>query len=122
MRVGLAAAQALAHARRLPMVGLASLDLLAFEVQHARRLICSVIDARRGELFWAFYRPVPGGAQRTSEFRCGRPERLAGELEAQAEDALCVGDGALGHRALLEAVGADVGTQATAHPSAVALV
>jgi tRNA threonylcarbamoyladenosine biosynthesis protein TsaB len=122
MRVGIATAQALAHARRLPVVGLASLDLLAFPVRHVRRLICSVLDAKRGELFWAFYRSAPAGVQRVGEFRVGPPEKLAGELEGLGEDVLAIGDGAIAHRTLLEAVGAEVGTHSTAHPRASSLV
>jgi tRNA threonylcarbamoyladenosine biosynthesis protein TsaB len=121
MRVGITTAQTLAHARRLPVVGLASLDLLAFGVRHVRRLICAVIDARRGELFWAFYRTAPGGVQRTSEFRLGPPSKLAGEVESTAEDVLAVGDGALATRALLESTGAEVASPLFAHPSAAAL-
>lgn len=124
MRVGIATAQALAHARRLPVLGLNSLDLLAFPVRYvkANRMICSTLDARRGELFWAFYRPSAGGVQRVSDLRVGPPARLAGEIEAMAEDMLCVGDGALAHRPLLEATGAAVGSYGNAYPTAQALV
>jgi tRNA threonylcarbamoyladenosine biosynthesis protein TsaB len=121
MRVGLATAQTLAHARRLPVVGLASLDLLAFGVRHIRRLICAVIDARRGELFWAFYRPAPGGVQRITDFRLGPASRLAGEIEANPEDVLAAGDGALANRALLESARAEVASPLFAHPAAAAL-
>src|SRR3712207_2291070 len=79
MRGGIATAQTLARARRLPVIGLNSLDLLACRVRHVRRLVCSAIDARRGELFWAFCRSAPGGVQRTTEFRVGPPQKLAGE-------------------------------------------
>lgn len=123
MRVGIATAQALAHARGLPVVGLASLDLLAFSARHVRRLLCSVLDARRGELFWAFYRSVPGGVQRVSELCVGPPEKLAGEVEAMRSDVLAVGDGALSAADLLESVGADIGSSpSTAYPSAQCLV
>lgn len=123
MRVGLASAQAIAHSRRLPVVGLASLDLLAFRVRHVRRLICATLDARRRELFWAFYRSAPGGVQRTSEFRVGPPDKLAGEIEALPDDVLCVGDGALAHRALLESTGAEVSVSPSlAYPDAQSLV
>lgn len=122
MRVGIATAQMLAHARGLPVVGQNSLDLVAFPVRHVRRLICSALDARRGELFWAFYRSAPGGVQRVTEFRVGPPEKLAGEIEAVVDDVLCVGDGALAHRALLESTGADVASALHAHPTAQALV
>lgn len=122
LRVGIATAQTMAHARRLPVVGLVSLDLLAFPVRHVRRLICSVIDARRGELFWAFYRPVPGGVQRATEYRVGSPGKLAGEIEAVPDDVLCIGDGAVANRSLLQSTGADVGSPLNVFPSAEALV
>jgi tRNA threonylcarbamoyladenosine biosynthesis protein TsaB len=122
MRVGIATAQALAHARRLPVVGLSSLDLLALPVRHARRTLCSVVDARRGELFWALYRPAPGGVQRVTEVRVGRPAALAGEIEALRSDVLAVGDGALVARTELESVGVEIGSTSMAYPTAEALV
>jgi tRNA threonylcarbamoyladenosine biosynthesis protein TsaB len=124
MRVGLATAQSFAHARSLPCVGHASLDLMAYAVRWVRadRIVCPVVDARRGELFWAMYRPAIDGVQRVTEFRVGPPERLGGEIEALAEDVLCVGGGALVHHGLLEAAGASVGSVGTAHPDARHLV
>lgn len=121
MRVGLATAQALAHAARLPVVGVSSLDLLALGGRYLRRMVCAVIDARRGELFWAFYRQSPGGVQRFTEHRVGPPARLAGEIEALREDVLCLGEGAAVARSVLEATGAEVGVP-TLYPGAVALV
>lgn len=121
MRVGIATAQALAHSRDLPVVGLASLDLIAFAARHVRRPICAVIDARRGELAWAFYQPARDGSRRRSDYRLGPPERLAGEIDAEG-DVLALGDGAVGHSALLAAAGAEVGDEAAAEPSATALV
>lgn len=123
LRVGIATAQSLAHARGLPVVGLVSLDLVAFSVRHVRRVVCAVLDARRGELFWASYRCVPGGVQRVSELRVGLPEKLAAEVEAMREDVLAVGDGAVAAADLLESVGADVSASpATSAPSAQCLV
>jgi tRNA threonylcarbamoyladenosine biosynthesis protein TsaB len=124
MRVGIATAQTLAHARHLPVVGLNALDLLAFPVRYVRsdRLICAVIDARRAELFWAFYRPSLGGVQRVTDLRVGPAEKLAGEIEAVREDVLCVGDGAVTVAPLLESAGAAVASHGSAHPNARALV
>src|SRR3546814_57063 len=39
LRVGVAAGKAIAHARRLPMIGVTSLDLLAFPLRHSARRI-----------------------------------------------------------------------------------
>src|SRR6266487_4243832 len=73
MRVGVAAAKAMAQGFGVPIIGLASLDLVAFSVRHCRRLICVAVDAKRQELFFAFYRPMPGGVARQTEFEAASP-------------------------------------------------
>ena len=123
LRVGVATAKALAHALRLPMIGVSSLDLLAFRVRYTNRLIVPVIDARRGELFYAFYRQVPGGAQRLSPHQVGKPSDLAWELLATGEECLVVGDGALRYpEVFAEVARTEFGETANAYPSAAALV
>lgn len=131
MRVGIATAQMLAHSRNLPVVGLSSLDLVAFTARYAERPVCAAVDARRGELAWAFYRAAGGDVQRRTDVRLGPPERLAGEIDAGGAGAeveaggppvLAVGDGAVAQRALLAAAGAEVGDATAAEPSAASLV
>ncbi len=95
LRVGVATAKAMAQALRLPAVGLTSLDLLAMSVEYSSRLIGAVVDARRGEVFSAFYRRVPGGIQRVSEYRAATPKVVMSELVANGAESLLVGDGAL---------------------------
>jgi tRNA threonylcarbamoyladenosine biosynthesis protein TsaB len=118
LRVGVMSAKAFATARRLPIVGLSGLDVLAFQVRHVRRLVCAAVDARRGEMFWAFYRPAPGGIQRVTDLRIGAPDMLAAEIEGAAEECLVVGDGGLRFRRALEDAGATVGGTGTAWPLA----
>jgi len=123
LRVGVATAKAMASALRVPMVGVVSLDLLAFEVRWTTRRIVSVVDARRGEVFYAFYRQVPGGVQRLSEMRCGTPEELCSEIQATGEEVLAVGDGALRYRtALTDLIRVEVEDAGLAFPSPAALV
>lgn len=118
LRVGIAVAKTFAAARNLPVVGLSGLDVLAFQMRHVRRLICSVVDARRDELFWAFYRTVPGGVQRQTELRVGSPDKLAGEIEAAAEECVVVGDGGTRYRDEMADAGAEVAGAETAWPDA----
>jgi tRNA threonylcarbamoyladenosine biosynthesis protein TsaB len=123
LRVGVAAAKATAQALRVPMIALSSLDLLAFRVRYTDRLIVPVIDARKGEVYSAFYRQVPGGAQRLTPYRLDRPAELAAELAARGEWCLVVGDGALRYAELLAGERrVTLGTAGTAYPSAAALV
>ncbi len=123
LRVGVATAKALALALRVPMVGLSSLDLLAFALHHTDGLIATVVDARRGEVFAAMYRPVPGGVQRVAEPRVCSPGDLAGELMAMGEDCLLVGDGAVRYASSFDdARHLSIADGAFAHPSPAALV
>ena len=123
LRVGVAAAKAMAHALRVPMIGVASLDLLAFPVRFTSRLIVAAVDARRGELFYAFYRQVPGGVQRIGDHQLGSPDDLAGELLASGEDCLLVGDGALRYREVFEGFNkVDLVGEELAYPMASSLV
>jgi tRNA threonylcarbamoyladenosine biosynthesis protein TsaB len=98
MRVGLAAGKALAQALRIPMIGITSLDLLAFPCRHTDKVVVPVIDARKGEVFWAMYRAVPGGVQRVMAPNVGPVEELVADLLARSQDVLCVGDGAERYR------------------------
>jgi tRNA threonylcarbamoyladenosine biosynthesis protein TsaB len=123
MRVGLASAKALAQALRVPMIGMSSLDLLAYPLRHTGRTVVAIIDARKGELFYAFYRPVPGGVQRVLEPQCGTIDDLIAEVMARRDDVICVGDGALRHRdEIVAELRCEVAEQFLSRPSAAPLV
>ena len=98
MRVGLATGKALAQALRVPMIGLSSLDLLAFPHRQSDRVVVPVVDARKGEVFYAIYRSVPGGVQQVVAPRSASVDELVADLVARSQDTLCVGDGALRYR------------------------
>lgn len=123
MRVGVATAKAVAQALSVPIVGLSSLDLLAFEVRYSPKIICAALDARRNEVFYALYRSSPGGIQRMSDYEVERPETLAAGLDSRPEEVLVVGDGALVYRDILEDLAAvEFGTMSDAFPEARSLV
>lgn len=123
LRVGIAAAQAFAHARGIPVVGRGTLDLIAYPYRHVRadRVLVAVLDARRREVFWARYRPTGDGVLALGRAEVGPPDRLAAELAAEAEPVLCVGEGAARHRAVLQAARAHVAAPFGVQPSATAL-
>jgi tRNA threonylcarbamoyladenosine biosynthesis protein TsaB len=123
LRVGVAAAKALSHARRLPMIGVPSLDLIAFPLRHSHRRIVCAVDAGRGEIFHASYRQVPGGIQRLTEPEVATPADLASDLVATTEEVLLVGDGALRHRDAFADLGrVELADQGMAFPNAGSLV
>jgi tRNA threonylcarbamoyladenosine biosynthesis protein TsaB len=105
------------------MIGVPSLDLLAFPVRYTNRLIAAAVDARRGEIYFAFYRQVPGGIQRIGEHRIGTADDLASEILASGEEVLLVGDGAHRYREAFDGITkVELADQGLAHPSAASLV
>jgi tRNA threonylcarbamoyladenosine biosynthesis protein TsaB len=125
LRVGVATAKTLAQVLAIPIVGLTSLDVLAFAVRHTPRRICAVIDGRRGEVFWSLYEPVPGGVLRATDHAVAKPDHLVAELLTVTGDVLLVGDGAILYRYEIEReLGGRVefASAIHAHPQAASLV
>ncbi|HET7482336.1 MAG TPA: tRNA (adenosine(37)-N6)-threonylcarbamoyltransferase complex dimerization subunit type 1 TsaB [Actinomycetota bacterium] len=124
MRVGVATAKALSQALAVPIVGITSLDLLAYGVRYSSKTICAVLDARRGEVFDAFYRSSPGGVQRMTDYRVERPGRLAIGIASRPEEVLLVGSGALLYRDAFDDLGTlvELGSMGNAFPDAKSLV
>lgn len=123
LRVGITTAKLLAQALRLPVVGFSSLDLVAYPLRHTERRVAAVIDARRGEVFWALYRPVPGGVQRVSDYAVAPPAEVAAELSVQRDETLLAGDGVAPYRREFDDLGhAEWAGPAFDHPSPSALV
>jgi tRNA threonylcarbamoyladenosine biosynthesis protein TsaB len=89
VRMGLAAARALSLALELPLAGVSTLEALARGAPGA----VPVVDAGRREVFTLVD---------------GAPAVLAPQELSLKRGTLCVGDGAVRYRALLEDLGADV--------------
>jgi tRNA threonylcarbamoyladenosine biosynthesis protein TsaB len=108
LRVGVAAAKALAGALGLPMVTATSLEVLSAACPGAFGAVVPVVDMRRGEVAWNMPGEAPGA------FRVGSPARLACELDELSDPVLLVGDGALRHE--VELAGTTAGKRVFAGP------
>jgi tRNA threonylcarbamoyladenosine biosynthesis protein TsaB len=119
MRVGIATAKVMAQALGVPVVGVCSLDLLAAATPADERLLASVIDARKAEVFFALYTYADGRWRRVSEPAVGTVEDLNAAVVGRGRPTLAVGDGAWRWRDQLEGA-AEIAP--LAHPSAATLV
>ena len=81
LRVGVTTANALAYALKVPTITANSVEIVAFGVRHTRRLIVTVIDAKRGEVFWAVYQWAMYGLQRLSELKVAKPGQVVSEIK-----------------------------------------
>jgi len=105
------------------MIGVSSLDLAAFPARFSDRRIVSTVDARRGEIFYATYRRVPGGIQQLTAPDVDQPEDVVAQLQALDEDCLVVGDGAQRYRDIFQSLGGvEVAKEGFRHPNAGSLV
>jgi tRNA threonylcarbamoyladenosine biosynthesis protein TsaB len=81
IRVALAFAKGVSSALKLPLVGVPTLDVLARPLTGLMSsYICPIIDARKGEVFFAQYCHDKGVLRPVTECRAAKPEELARTL------------------------------------------
>lgn len=97
VRVGIALVKGLAYATGKPVIPLSSLELLALNAMDSDLPVCTLLDARRSEVYSALYRFADG-------MRLVRPEMAvppAELLDELAGPTLFIGDGALRYHDLI---------------------
>jgi tRNA threonylcarbamoyladenosine biosynthesis protein TsaB len=99
LRVGISTAKGISYSLGIPLVGVSSLMALAMNVAFAPYDICSVIDARKGEVFTALFRSYDGVLERLTEDMVVSPDKL---LEIIKEKTIFAGEGALLYKDFLE--------------------
>ena len=95
LRVGMSAAKGLAMAAKLPVVGVATLDLEAFPYAGSGISVCPILEAGRGEVATAYL--GPDGSRRREDLICSPGEAL----DLVAEATLFCGEGVGPHSALI---------------------
>lgn len=91
VRIGVSTVKGLAYAVQKPVAGVSTLDVLASQVSPTPYLICPIIDARKGEVYSAFYRYEESNClKRLSEYQAIRPEVLFGMVK---EPTIFLGNG-----------------------------
>jgi len=101
LRIGLSTVKGLALATGKPVVGVNSLEVLAYQIGGAgvTSLICPMLDARRSEVYAARYRLSDDTMACQSTPRVLRPEEAINNI---SEACIFVGDGAVAYKDLIE--------------------
>jgi len=98
LRIGISTIKGLAVALEKPVVGVSSLEALALQVSYSRDLICPILDARKGEVYFSRYRFLNGHLKNQTKERVAPPDKAVDDL---SESCLFVGNGALLYKEMI---------------------
>ena len=93
LRIGAATAKGLAQACNIPIVSVSTLEALAYNVFETDKLICSIMDARRDNVFGAIYVRENDGWEVIKEQAALPIEEMINELNRIGKNVIFVGDG-----------------------------
>jgi tRNA threonylcarbamoyladenosine biosynthesis protein TsaB len=98
LRIGISTVKGMAMAAGKPVAGVSTLHALAVQAEWGGELVCPLIDARRGEVYWSMFR------RNGVDLEILEPEQvgpLAHVLERIDRPCAFVGSGAHAYRSLL---------------------
>jgi len=99
LRIGLSTVKGLAFATGKPVAGVSTLDVLASQIASTPHLICPILDARKKEVYTAFYRYGEAcSLKRLSPYQTMSPEDLVQKIKEQT---IFLGDGVKTYRGFL---------------------
>ncbi len=101
LRIGLATVKGLADATRKPAVGVSSLDVLASQAEFFTGQICSMLDARRGEVYTARYTAGDRAVEKISTEEVISPQQA---VAANTGPCLYIGSGAVAYRDIISEI------------------
>ncbi|MGD8270362.1 MAG: tRNA (adenosine(37)-N6)-threonylcarbamoyltransferase complex dimerization subunit type 1 TsaB [Desulfobacterales bacterium] len=98
LRIGVSTVKGLAEAAGRPIVGVSALQALAEQAAASTPLVCPLIDARRGEVYFSTYRMIDGILVERHLEDVLRPDQAL-----QSIDAPCtfIGNGAVLYRSII---------------------
>ena len=91
LRIGMSTAKGLALAASKPLVGIPTLEAMAWSFPYAEHRICPMIDARMNEIYAAWFRAEKGGVVRESDDMVLSVDKLLKDVK---ENAIFFGSGA----------------------------
>ncbi|MPM73691.1 tRNA threonylcarbamoyladenosine biosynthesis protein TsaB [bioreactor metagenome] len=97
LRIGLATAKALAYALSIPLIGVSTLEALAFNCPVPGALLSPMLDAQKGNVYQAIYNWEKQELTEIMPPRVVSFEQAVSELVPQAQPVLILGEGAVMH-------------------------
>lgn len=102
LRIGIVTIKAIAYATKKPVVGIPTLDALAFNIPLCEPLIAPIMDARNSQVYSAVYKWEKGVLNNVTGYLAVHISELAEILKGKNQRVIFVGDAVPVHRKYLE--------------------
>ena len=93
VRIGVSAVKGLAWGLDIPVCGVSTLEAMAYQIPDYDGMLCTVMDARRDQVYNALFENRSGKLNRLCDDRAISLEELAADLNKYNTRCLLVGDG-----------------------------
>ncbi|MCK4240297.1 MAG: tRNA (adenosine(37)-N6)-threonylcarbamoyltransferase complex dimerization subunit type 1 TsaB [Candidatus Atribacteria bacterium] len=107
LRISLGVAKGLSYASSLPLLGIPTLDALAFSLKGVPCLICPILDAKKDEIYNVVFR---GGNnfKKVMDYKCEDINSLLIRLSSLKEKIIFIGEGLIRYQEIIkEKIGKD---------------
>lgn len=94
LRIGASLVKTMAQVFEKPIVGVSSLDALAYNLLGYNGLVCPMLDAQRGTVYSALYRWDKGQLLKLEDYRVIDAKELVEKLATFGQNVAVLGDGA----------------------------
>ncbi|ABR47029.1 peptidase M22, glycoprotease [Alkaliphilus metalliredigens QYMF] len=92
LRIGVSTMKAMAQALDKPIVGISTLDGLAFNLLYSQGIICPIIDAQRDMVYTASYRWSGEDFQQVKDYEMIHIDEMIQRFDGETESIIFVGD------------------------------
>jgi len=107
LRIGAATAKGLAHGLNKKIIAVPTLDALAYNVIETDKIIVPMIDAKRNQIYTAFYSCSNGELERISDYIADDINSIIETIESNDIDAVFLGDGAIVYKDIIKSFNTD---------------
>lgn len=103
LRIGMATVKGLCLAKSLPLIEICTLDAIAYNIAGTRALVCPLLDARKQEVYTAFYDVEETKPRRLGQIMACSPEQFVNAAlslarEQERDRLILLGDGFYSYR------------------------
>lgn len=102
LRIGMVTAKSLVQVTGAKLIGIKTLDALAYNLFGYSGIICPILNARRNEVYTALYEMENNELKRISNYLVISPEKLVEKILKNGKGTIFLGDGVTEYRPYLE--------------------